>query len=149
MLNYFEVLGLAQGFAIDQDKLESNYLSLQQKFHPDISSSIFNQKMSSTINSAYQALKDPIARLEHILELNGVKPASLPQDFILEQFELNEKLSENKDNTQKLQTEITSKINNIYQELLTIDFNNSDWQQVASISLQKLKFYNRALSKKL
>jgi len=49
------------------------------------------------VNEAYRALKDPVQRAKHILELHGVDVAfetntQMPTDFLMQQLEMREEL---------------------------------------------------------
>jgi molecular chaperone HscB len=54
------------------------------------------------VNEAYRALKDPVSRARHLLELHGVDVAfetntAMPADFLMQQMELREALENAKD----------------------------------------------------
>lgn len=76
--NYFEMLGLPQAFHIDEQVLEDQYRNLQSILHPDryANASNYERRMaaekSSDINQAYNTLKSPSIRAQHLLEIQGV-----------------------------------------------------------------------------
>lgn len=84
MQDYFQVLGVERAFNLDVRELESKYFSLQRTHHPD-KSSAEDSTYSSSINYAYQVLKDPMKRAEHIYALHGlnVELLSTNQEFNL------------------------------------------------------------------
>jgi molecular chaperone HscB len=54
-------------------------------------------QLTTRVNEAYRALKDPVQRAKHILELNGVDVAfetntQMPTDFLMQQLEMREDL---------------------------------------------------------
>jgi len=78
MQNYFTLLGLSVSYPIDEAALQRAYIGKQREFHPDKQSGkdpVARQKallQSMDVNAAYQALKHPVRRAEHLLALNGV-----------------------------------------------------------------------------
>ena len=88
MKNHFHILGLAESFALDIPALEQCYFRKQQEFHPDRQAgkgAAEKQRailMSMEINQAYQTLKNPLLRAQHLLELQGIKVNTDGQDSI-------------------------------------------------------------------
>ena len=76
--NYFELLGIEQEFTIDQNKLQQNYIKLQQLFHPDKlihkanAENILAMEYSAKLNHIYQILKDDKKRAEYLLSLHNI-----------------------------------------------------------------------------
>ena len=57
---------------------------------------------TTRVNEAYRTLKSPVQRAKYLLELNGVDVAfetstAMPEDFLMEQLELRQKLDEARD----------------------------------------------------
>jgi molecular chaperone HscB len=52
--------------------------------------------MTALINDAYRTLRNPVARVEYLLGLEGFKPdgSKVPQSLLMEVFEINEQLEE-------------------------------------------------------
>jgi molecular chaperone HscB len=110
--DYFAVFDLPRKLHIDLAQLERNFYRLSRKFHPDVyaTKSPEEQQWSldqtSLLNDAYRTLKDPIARTEYLLRLEGVvleagksqdgtpKDSRVPPDLLEEVFELNMQLEE-------------------------------------------------------
>ena len=101
--NYFELFGLAVGFAIDRDLLAERYRALQAAVHPDRFASAPDQERrlsmqaSTRVNEAFQTLKDPLRRALYLLTLfPDPGPQAVAQDtaFLMEQMELRETLAE-------------------------------------------------------
>jgi molecular chaperone HscB len=116
---YFTFFSLPPKLAIDTAVLEKTFYALSRKLHPDrfAGKSATEQEValreSSLLNDAYRTLKDPIARTEYLLKLEGVeleeqskaateaarttgkaKQQIVPPDLLEEAFELNMQLEE-------------------------------------------------------
>lgn len=139
---HFSLFNIQPTFDIDLAKLEAAYFTAQRQYHPDrFIGKPQEQKMaalqkSMDINKAYEALKSPLKRAQHLLELQGVivgtdKDSVKPsQQLLMEVMELREneigrdeaaKLIEN---SQKLIAEYykTSKFNEMAQETLRLGY---------------------------
>lgn len=103
--DYFAVFGLPRKLAIDLSLLEQKFLQLSWKLHPDNfvnaseSERELSLKKSSELNDAYRTLRDPLARVEYLLEIQGErkegeKKQQAPPELLEEVFELNESLDE-------------------------------------------------------
>ena len=90
---------------IAMDALEQKFLQLSWKLHPDnfVNASETEReaslKCSSELNDAYRTLKDPVARVEYLLGIEGErkegeKKQQAPPELLEEVFELNESLDE-------------------------------------------------------
>jgi len=85
--------------------LEQKFLQLSWKLHPDnfVNASDAERELSlrrsSELNDAYRVLRDPVARVEYLLEIEGQrkegeKKQQAPPELLEEVFELNESLDE-------------------------------------------------------
>ena len=117
--DYFGVFGLARKLNLDLAALEKEFYRLSRKLHPDlfVNRSANEQEraleQSSQLNDAYRTLRDPIARTQYLLGLEGVqleeqskaatdaarqsgeeKKQVVPPDLLEEVFELNMQLQE-------------------------------------------------------
>ena len=117
--NYFEFFSLPAKLSLDTAALEKAFYTLSRKLHPDrfAGKSAAEQEAalreSSLLNDAYRTLKDPVARTEYLLKLEGVeleeqskaateaaratgkaKRQIVPPDLLEEAFELNMQLEE-------------------------------------------------------
>ncbi|WP_163937396.1 co-chaperone HscB [Paraferrimonas sp. SM1919] len=78
-MNYFEIFGLEQTFNIDLGQLSKHYLELQKSVHPDKfangseAEQRFAMQKAAQINDAFERLKSPIKRAEHLIELAGIE----------------------------------------------------------------------------
>jgi molecular chaperone HscB len=76
--SHFELLGLAPSFAVDATALDRAYRDLQGRVHPDRFAGAGDAERRAAMqwsvraNEAYAALKDPLKRATHLLELRGV-----------------------------------------------------------------------------
>ena len=118
-VDYFTFFGLSYRLNLDTAKLEREFYGLSRHLHPDINASNSPQEQewslqqSSSLNDAYRTLKDPIARTEYLLRVQGVhmeeqstaatedarrtgkaKKQVVPPDLLEEVFELNMQLEE-------------------------------------------------------
>ena len=107
--NYFTLLQIPAQFDVDASTLEKAYISAQQLAHPDrlIGKSDAERlqavQQSMAVNEAYEALKDPLKRVQHLLMLKGihvngerdnVKPS---QQLLMETLEMREHIASVKD----------------------------------------------------
>ena len=100
--DYFHRLGLPRRFALDAGELERAYLARSRAVHPDFhlagSSADLNAslELSAAVNEAYNTLRDPFARAEHLLALEGGPTAAehrdMPMAFLAEMLDLREQI---------------------------------------------------------
>jgi molecular chaperone HscB len=119
MRDFFTVFSLQPHLVIDLASLERSFYALSRKLHPDrfaarpAAEQAAALAESSQLNDAYRTLKDPVARTEYLLKLEGVeldeqskaateaartsgraKQQIVPPDLLEEAFELNMQLEE-------------------------------------------------------
>src|SRR5215831_12809241 len=103
--DYFAIFGLPRKLWIEMSELEQKFLKMSWKLHPDNFVNASEQerelslKRSSELNDAYRTLRDPIARVEYLLAIEGErkegeKKQQAPPELLEEVFELNESLDE-------------------------------------------------------
>lgn len=117
--DYFGVFELPRKLNVDLARLEKEFYRLSRKLHPDlfVNHPVAEQEralqMSSQLNDAYRTLKDPVARTQYLLSLEGVqleeqskaatdraratgeeKKQIVPPDLLEEVFDLNMQLQE-------------------------------------------------------
>jgi molecular chaperone HscB len=103
--DYFELFGLPRKLWIEMGALEQKFLQLSWKLHPDnfVNATEREKELSleksSQLNDAYRVLRDPIARVEYLLGLEGTRKEGehkqqAPPELLEEVFELNESLDE-------------------------------------------------------
>jgi molecular chaperone HscB len=104
-IDYYALLGLPRKLRMDDAKLEALFHELSWKLHPDnfVRASDFERQLSlersSQLNDAFRTLRDPVARVEYLLSLYGLrkegeKKQQAPPELLEEVFELNEALDE-------------------------------------------------------
>jgi len=105
--DYFRFLGLPRKLGVDLSDLEQRFRNLSRQFHPDY---FYNAapaerraslERSSYLNDAYRTLRNPIARVEYLLGLEGFAAKNpeeasrqVPPALLEEVFALNEELDE-------------------------------------------------------
>jgi molecular chaperone HscB len=105
--DYFAFMGLPRKLNLDAEEIERRLRTLSRQFHPDF---FYNAtpaerraslERSSYLNDAYRTLKQPIARVEYLLQLEGLGPRTpqeasrqVPPALLEEVFALNEELDE-------------------------------------------------------
>ena len=103
--DYFTYFGLPRKLWMGMDGLEQKFLRLSWKLHPDNFVNTderereISLQRSSKLNDAYRVLRDPVARVEYLLELEGMRKEGehkqqAPPELLEEVFELNESLDE-------------------------------------------------------
>jgi len=103
--DYFAFFGMPQKLTVDLTTLEQRFHSLSWKLHPDHfvrapeDERQLSLDLSSQLNDAYRTLGDPVARVEYLLSLSGMrkegqKKQQAPPELLEEVFELNESLDE-------------------------------------------------------
>jgi molecular chaperone HscB len=103
--DYFTFFGLHRRLRVDARDLEQRFRSLSRQFHPDYfqnastTERLASLERSSYLNDAFRTLREPLARLEYLLKLEGFAPkesrdasAAVPQGLLEKVFALNEEL---------------------------------------------------------
>ena len=118
-MDYFRFFDLPRRLTLDVVALEKQFYTMSRRLHPDrfASKPLAEQEaalaQSSLLNDAYRTLKDPIARTQYLLKLEGVeleeqskaateaakasgteKKQVVPPELLEEVFELNMQLQE-------------------------------------------------------
>jgi hypothetical protein len=76
MIDYFALLQQPRRPWLDPETLKEKYHELTRAAHPDRPSSNSPDTDFASINEAYRVLFDPKLRLDHLLNLAGIPPAS-------------------------------------------------------------------------
>lgn len=103
--DYFAMFELPRKLWIEMGALEQKFLQLSWKLHPDnfvnatADEREISLKRSSELNDAYRTLRDPVARVEYLLAIEGARKEGqnkqqAPPELLEEVFELNESLDE-------------------------------------------------------
>jgi len=102
MRSLFDILGLPATFALNLATLEKAYFAAQRLTHPDRfigkpeAQRLEAVTQSTLVNDAYETLKNPLTRAEHLLELQGIfalsDEAKVPSAILMEMMELRERV---------------------------------------------------------
>jgi molecular chaperone HscB len=103
--DYFGMFEIPRKLWIEMGALEKKFLQLSWKLHPDnyVNASAeereISLKRSSELNDAYRTLREPVARVEYLLAIEGARvegknKQQAPPELLEEVFELNESLDE-------------------------------------------------------
>jgi molecular chaperone HscB len=104
-VDYFAFFGMPRKLQLDSEALEQRFHQLSWKLHPDnfVRAGEFERNLSlersSELNDAYRTLREPVARVEYLLGLAGLRKEGAakqqaPPELLEEVFELNESLDE-------------------------------------------------------
>ena len=149
MTDFFSLFDLPNAFDLDSAALEKAYFAQQRQYHPDRMAAkpekerIAALQHSMTINEAYQALRQPLTRAEHMLanqnilvntEKDSVKPTPM---LLTEIMEWRERLADAADmaSIQQLANETETAYRETMQ-LLSTSFQKQDWQNAAQATLR-------------
>jgi len=103
--DYFAMFELPRKLWIEMGALEQKFLQLSWKLHPDNFTNAtpeereISLRQSSELNDAYRTLRDPVARVEYLLAIEGARVEGknkqhAPPELLEEVFELNESLDQ-------------------------------------------------------
>ena len=159
--NHFELFSLPVSFDIDMTSLSGRYQDLQRSVHPDNFTNATDREKrlsmqhASTINEAYQSLKDPLKRAQYLLSLSGIDVKSdsntvMDTAFLMQQMELREALDDTMDASDPLaavesfSADVGSRIKALISQLQTHFSDNTEdsLKQAEALSLQ-LQFLYR------
>lgn len=104
-MDYFEFLDLPRNLHLDAKDLEKRFYALSRQLHPDMHSRKSPaereqaEEKTAVLNDAYRTLRDPIARAEYLLKLEGFDigeqtTKDVPPELLEEVFELNMAIEE-------------------------------------------------------
>ncbi|MEO7801799.1 MAG: Fe-S protein assembly co-chaperone HscB [Ginsengibacter sp.] len=136
-MNYFELYELPVSLQVDKKELNTKYIALQKRFHPDFfskSDASEQEEMlqkSSMVNRGYKVFNNEDDTLKYVLELKGLvtenEKYDLPPDFLMEMMEINETLAEPQDSeVEEMETKINQMQNQHYQSVQNIIENYND-----------------------
>jgi molecular chaperone HscB len=99
---HFDRLGLPRRFLVDPAELERAYLARSRDVHPDYhlagseADLAASLEASAAVNEAYNTLRDPFARAEYLLNLEGGPSAGeqkqMPPAFLAEMLDAREQI---------------------------------------------------------
>ena len=135
--NYFTLFEIEPTFNIDLSELEKKYIELSRKFHPDINEGQFKNIVN--INKAYEVLKSPLKRAEHVLDLSNIrnKKDNLNCEILHESMEIREYLMDCDDfqsASRMIDEKIKDCMGNLTNAFAVKDFND------AAVQVLRLKY---------
>jgi len=158
MTHYFAQLGLKPSFALDDSVLRKAYIDVQQRCHPDrmVGKSDAERmeaiQQSMDANEAYEALKSPLTRAQHLLELQGILVNSEEGDtvkpeptLLMEIMELREQLA-----AARTEADIAHAAHDLRHAMqacvtsLASAFDDADWQRAAGLTI-RLRYLGKSL----
>ncbi|MDR0485080.1 MAG: Fe-S protein assembly co-chaperone HscB [Alphaproteobacteria bacterium] len=148
-IDFFSYLGLEKNLDVNLADLETKFLNLMSKYHPDnfVSKSsqekINAQAHSVYLNNAYETLKEPTLRFIYLYELANSEEIVKEIDsnnpaLFIEFLEYYEELENIKDNNslKAFQTKLQQMKNKVLQENAVMDFTNKELAYNIYLKLQ-------------
>ena len=98
-VDHWQVLGEARRLDLDRGALEARFHALSRRYHPDYfrlrspEDQAVSLENAAAVNAAYRTLRDPIARMEYLLEREGARgpgPERPPAELFEEILEIQE-----------------------------------------------------------
>lgn len=139
MCNHFSILGFQPRFNIDLNVLEDKYIELSRTFHPDVNDGKCENIIK--INKAYEVLKSPLKRAEHLLDLSEVRINTTNLKVLNESIEIRESLLDCNDMDDAIKM-VDEKIKNCIKSLVYA-FNEKNFSDAAEEVL-RLKYLYKA-----
>ena len=158
--NHFQLFGLPVQFALDTPALDMAYRELQARVHPDkfaqdtAADRRAAMQWAVRANEAYTALKDPLKRATHLLELRGVEigaetNTAMEPAFLMAQMEWRESVEDarsakNIDELDRLLGDLRAEKKLRYGKLEALLASNAD--QPAAEAVRQLMFLEKVQS---
>ncbi|ALH96203.1 Fe-S protein assembly co-chaperone HscB [Acinetobacter equi] len=150
-MNHFELFNLPASLDIDLAVLKSEFLKLQQQYHPDKAENKDQALIkSSEINQAYKALSNIDSRAGYLLKLKK-QDFHLDQsisdfEFLQDALEIREQLEDARSSEElnSLKLEVQQWIDGLSREF-KIDYAEDDWAE-ARDTVRKLRFFVKVMA---
>ncbi|MCH4242689.1 Fe-S protein assembly co-chaperone HscB [Acinetobacter gerneri] len=150
-MNHFELFDLPEALDIDLATLKSNFLKLQQQYHPDKASDKDQALIkSSEINQAFKTLSNVDSRAGYLLALkkqdHHLDQSISDFEFLQSALEIREQLDEaaNHEQLQSVKQEVSQWIEGLVREF-KIDYTDEDWAE-ARDTVRKLRFFQKVMN---
>lgn len=150
-MNHFELFDLPEALDIDLATLKSNFLKLQQQYHPDKASDKDQALIkSSEINQAFKTLSNVDSRAGYMLALkkqdHHLDQSISDFEFLQSALEIREQLDEaaNQEQLQSVKQEVSQWIEGLVREF-KIDYTDEDWAE-ARDTVRKLRFFQKVMN---
>jgi len=103
--DFFAIFGIPKALGLDVNDLQARFYKLSRVLHPDHYSRKSDterecsNQATAKLNDAWRTLRDPVARAEYVLSLEGLEVAEqkskdVPPELLEEVFEMNMALEE-------------------------------------------------------
>ena len=158
--NHFQLFGMPAQFSIDTAALDAAYRDLQARVHPDkfaqgtAADRRAAMQWAVRANEAYTALKNPLKRAVHLLDLRGVgigadTNTAMEPAFLMAQMEWRESVEDaraakNIDELDRLLGELRNEMKIRHEKLETLLATNAD--QPAAEAVRQLMFLEKVQS---
>lgn len=150
-MNHFELFNLPPVLDINFAILKTNFLKLQQQYHPDKAEDK-NLAMikSSEINQAFKVLSQVDSRAGYLLALrkedHHLDQSISDFEFLQSALEIREQLDESThtDQLDSLKKEVQQWIDSLVREF-KIDFDEEEWAE-ARDTVRKLRFFQKVMN---
>lgn len=150
-MNHFELFNLPVALDISLATLKSEFLKLQQQYHPDKAEDKAQALIqSSEINHAHKVLSQVDSRAAYLLSLKK-QDHHLDQsindfEFLQSALEIREQLEEatSTDELTSLKNEVQQWIDGLVREF-KIDYNDEDWAEARDV-VRKLRFFVKVMA---
>ena len=150
-MSHFELFNLPEALDIDLATLKTNFLKLQQQYHPDKAEDKDQALIkSSEINQAYKALSNVDSRAAYLLALkkqdHHLDQSISDFEFLQSALEIREQLDEasSTEELNSLKNEVNQWISGLVREF-KIDYLDEDWAE-ARDTVRKLRFFQKVMN---
>ncbi len=160
--DHFARLGLPRRHALDREALETAYLQLAQKVHPDrfvgapSGEKRAAMERSAALNEGYRILRDPVLRAEYLCKLGGVDLDSsdphggapkMDQAFLVEMIERREEVAQAQQRGAAAIAKLRDRVEDELEEALDAAVDALEAEQVdpAARALVKRRYLQRLL----
>ena len=150
-MSHFELFNLPTELDIDLALLKSNFLALQQQYHPDkAEDKDLALIKSSEINQAYKVLANIDSRAAYLLSLkkqdHHLDQSISDFEFLQSALEIREQLDEAVDTTelQSLKKEVQQWMDGLVREF-KLDYTHEEWAD-ARDTVRKLRFFQKVMN---
>ena len=150
-MSHFELFNLPTELDIDLALLKSNFLALQQQYHPDKAEDKDRALIkSSEINQAYKVLSNVDSRAAYLLSLkkqdHHLDQSISDFEFLQSALEIREQLDEAFDTAelQSLKKEVQQWMDGLVREF-KLDYTHEEWAD-ARDTVRKLRFFQKVMN---
>ena len=150
-MNHFELFNLPVALDIDLATLKTEFLKLQQQYHPDKAKDKDKALItSSEINQAYKVLSQVDSRAGYLLALkkqdHHLDQSISDFEFLQSALEMREQLDDatSPEQLNTLKVEVQQWIDGLVREF-KLDYADEDWAE-ARDTVRKLRFFQRVMN---